>query len=608
MQKFKTLKITEITLNGFRCHKDNIVISADDMTLISGFNGKGKSSIAHAIAYAFYGVDAFGALDIDRILNENSDTVSVRIRFVGDNATAHEFSRVRCGDKTELTFDGYKIRQKDVETMLGDKETFLSLFNPTYFTEVMGSKARDFLELRLPVIKPEAVLAKMTDSERFILGKSDLGVPEVAIKKARETIRRLDEENTFIGGQIAELLKSESEKKAQSETLSSETKRLDNVVKSLRKRQFTKIDVDGLSIEKCMLDDKLSNADSSEAVQELKSLEAALFEVESREYQSIYTNPIVEINAKIQAMGMNHGGLKQRLESIKVGDRCPSCLVEITAANIDGIKAELQSEINSLREKGRNENLKLSELKDLDEKARATFNEFVQADIAKVKQQIAEHQQQHPDSKSKFYNRLREIDEVLKYGNLSEDEYTELVRSENDYDRLMREYHTLQNTDYPKRIADLQSNLSVNEIQKVLSDELITALQQYTAKRSEMALAGLKTTDVSIKLYDIVRTTGELKPCFKFLYCGREYSTLSLSEKIKAGLEITAMLRELVGLDYPVFIDNSESIGDYNTALLPTQTLFMRFVKSSEFGVKTRSIFTAPKITEVQNRQSEEAA
>ena len=610
MQKIKTLKIMELTLNGFRCHKDNIVIPADDMTLISGCNGKGKSSIAHAIAYALYGTDAFGTLDIDRILNENSDTVSVKIKFADETATAHEFGRVRCGDRTELTFDGYKIRQKDIDAMFGDKDTFLSLFNPSYFAEVMGSKARDFLELRLPVIKPEAVLAKMTESERLVLGlgKADLSVPEVTIKNTRSDIRRLDEDNAFIGGQIAELQKSDSEKSARITAIETETERLGKVIKALRDKQFSGIDVAGLNTEKCMLDDKLSGSGESTAADELKALQAALYEVESREYHSKFTEPMSKVEAELNAMAVSYNGLQGRLNSMQIGDKCPTCLTQITAENVGGIKAELQSQIESLMADGRAQRLKLNELKELDSKAKAVFYEFAQADIAKVKGWITEFQSRNPDNKSELYRRLNEIDDVLKRGNLSEAEHAELTRSDVALSRLVTEHNALQNTDYAKRIANLQSKQSENESRKVTADELISALQEYVAKRSELALAGLKTTDVSIKLFEVVRTTGEVKPCFKFLYGGREYPTLSLSEKIKAGLEITAMLRELIGVDFPVFIDNSESIGDYNTALLPTQTLFMRFVKGAEFGVKTRSISTMPKITEVKTQQSEEAA
>jgi hypothetical protein len=64
------------------------------------------------------------------------------------------------------------------------------------------------------------------------------------------------------------------------------------------------------------------------------------------------------------------------------------------------------------------------------------------------------------------------------------------------------------------------------------------------------------------------------------------------------------MLRDLVGCNYPIFIDDSESIGDFDNTLLPTQSLFMRFVKGAKFAVRTQQI---PKIKEVQTQLREAA-
>jgi hypothetical protein len=203
------------------------------------------------------------------------------------------------------------------------------------------------------------------------------------------------------------------------------------------------------------------------------------------------------------------------------------------------------------------------------------------------------------------YQRLNEINATLQRGNLSEDEYTEITRTAKALHDAVFELNALQDTDFAGRIAELQkSQYQLDESVKKAGG-IISALQQYTAKRTEIALSVLKMSSVTIRLYEIVRSTGELKPCFKFLYDGREYPTLSLSEKIKAGIEIAYMLRNLTGNNFPIFIDNSESIGDFNSNLLPEQSLLMRFVKGAEFSVKTKKI---PKIQELPIQKSEEAA
>jgi DNA repair exonuclease SbcCD ATPase subunit len=599
MQKIKAFKVTSLSLEGFRTHKNKVTLVMGDYTFISGDNGMGKSSIAHAIAYALYGVDAFGNQDIKSILNEESKTVSVNMVFSDHTGTKHTFSRTRTGNNTELQYDGYKIQQKDVNTMFGDKDTFLSLFNPTYFVEIMGNRAKEFLELRLPIIKHDEVFAKLSEHERQILCGSDLTVPEAAIKKKRAEIKQMESNCTFIGGQIAELSKAESEKATRLTELEDETTKLGRAIKVLQEKQFSGVDVDELNMEKCMLDDRLSRTESAKITQELKDLESILTELEIREYRSSYAKSISEIEAKLSGMAINHGELKQRLEAIRVGDRCPSCMVEINDDNIDGIKAVMQSQVDTLRENGRAEKLNLNELKELDMKARERFEEITQDDTAKTKRQIADFKKRNPDN-TKVYNRVNEINDILLRGNLSEDEHTELILTQKGLDKFVYEYNALQNSNNSERIAELQAKMGELETAQAKSNELIIALNQYTAKRSELALAGLKMPNVKIQLHEIINSTGELKPCFKFLYSsdgkGREYHTHSLAERIKAGLEVAAMLRELVGLDYPVFIDNSESIGRYDGIALPQQVLVMKFDKDAPLKVKFRNVAKVPQV------------
>jgi hypothetical protein len=85
-------------------------------------------------------------------------------------------------------------------------------------------------------------------------------------------------------------------------------------------------------------------------------------------------------------------------------------------------------------------------------------------------------------------------------------------------------------------------------------------------------------------LTELVKSTGEVKDCFKFSYDGRDYRCLSLSEKIKAGLEVSGLIKRLSGRNYPVFIDNSESICSID---MPSgQALLSRVVEGEDLNVR----------------------
>ena len=109
----------------------------------------------------------------------------------------------------------------------------------------------------------------------------------------------------------------------------------------------------------------------------------------------------------------------------------------------------------------------------------------------------------------------------------------------------------------------------------------------YLAARNELSFASLSMPQVKISLYDLVKTTGELKSAFRFQYNGRDYRRLSHSEKLRAGLEVSQLMKRLTGRRYPVFIDDVESI----TGLpkLPDQILLARVVPNAPLSIVTPS-------------------
>lgn len=88
------------------------------------------------------------------------------------------------------------------------------------------------------------------------------------------------------------------------------------------------------------------------------------------------------------------------------------------------------------------------------------------------------------------------------------------------------------------------------------------------------ALGKLRMNRVSITLYDVVKSTGEVKDVFRFTYEGRDYICLSHSERIRAGLEVAELIKRLLGVEYPTFIDDVESVPVIDN-VRPTGQVFM---------------------------------
>ena len=90
---------------------------------------------------------------------------------------------------------------------------------------------------------------------------------------------------------------------------------------------------------------------------------------------------------------------------------------------------------------------------------------------------------------------------------------------------------------------------------------------------------------VEISLYDVVKTTGEVKDTFRFTYNGRRYDRLSLSEKIRAGMEVSELMKRLTGRNYPQFIDNMESVDDIANVKPSGQVIMAKCVHGAPLSI-----------------------
>ena len=113
------------------------------------------------------------------------------MRFVDENGTLHELSRVRKSNRMTITYDGREVRQVDLTDLFGERDVFLSIFNPLYFIEELGNDGKNLLQRYLPALTKEDILAQMAGPAVEALRDEPLLSPEVESRKLRETIREL---------------------------------------------------------------------------------------------------------------------------------------------------------------------------------------------------------------------------------------------------------------------------------------------------------------------------------------------------------------------------------------------------------------------------------
>ena len=598
MKKIEQFQITSLMLSGFKSYEEPTELVFGNPTVITGGNGRGKSSIADAIAFAVTGCPFFGERGIDRLHNENNPDVAIRMCFVDETGTLHELNRTRRKNRMTITYDGYEIRQLDLADLFGERDVFLSIFNPLYFIEELGEDGKKLLERYLPTIPHETVLSQLSEPVREHLKNETILSPEGSLKRCREEIRGLEERITYLRGQ-KDLAASQGESHEQAEqelTLQADTLREE--IAELEQRQFSGMDVSDMQERLVELSGRYEEAardertDTSKLREQLQTLREKIARREVEKYQSKFTEALAEASARVKDLGVRYQRENAAYKAFHAGMECPACHRSVTEQSLSEVQAALKKVLSELYAAGSEQRAQLIELQEMDKKAADTFAQFKEDDLGKWAAEAAEMEQRCAslaEQASAETERLRaEIQTLtadLEYGNLSQSEYDHLGTCREELRQSEAKIAALQTMtaaqlpDFDREIA--QANANIAEIKRKMADVIA-----YISKRAELTFSQLKMNRVEISLYDVVKSTGEVKDTFKFQYGGRRYDRLSLSEKIRAGMEVSELMKRLTGRNYPVFVDNMESVDDLANVRPTGQIIMAKCVSGAALQVK----------------------
>lgn len=598
MKKIEQFQITSLMLSGFKSYEEPTELVFGNPTVITGGNGRGKSSIADAIAFAVTGCPFFGERGIDRLHNENNPDVAIRMCFVDETGTLHELNRTRRKNRMTITYDGYEIRQLDLADLFGERDVFLSIFNPLYFIEELGEDGKKLLERYLPTIPHETVLSQLSEPVREHLKNETILSPEGSLKRCREEIRGLEERITYLRGQ-KDLAASQGESHEQAEqelTLQADTLREE--IAELEQRQFSGMDVSDMQERLVELSGRYEEAardertDTSKLREQIQTLREKIARREGEQYQSKFTEALAEASARVKDLGVRYQRESAAYKAFHAGMECPACHRSVTEQSLPEVQAALKKVLSELYAAGSEQRAQLIELQEMDKKAADTFAQFKEDDLGKWAAEAAEMEQRCAslaEQASAETERLRaEIQTLtadLEYGNLSQSEYDHLGTCREELRQSEAKIAALQTMtaaqlpDFDREIA--QANANIAEIKRKMADVIA-----YISKRAELTFSQLKMNRVEISLYDVVKSTGEVKDTFKFQYGGRRYDRLSLSEKIRAGMEVSELMKRLTGRNYPVFVDNMESVDDLANVRPTGQIIMAKCVSGAALQVK----------------------
>lgn len=219
-------------------------------------------------------------------------------------------------------------------------------------------------------------------------------------------------------------------------------------------------------------------------------------------------------------------------------------------------------------------------------------------------------------NKEELCKLLSEIPEEADY---SQNE--EYVKLKAEHDKILADIAKLEYegadkvvTDLKAEKADLQSQLDeVNNViaqaannvaiddrietlrdeqkeigQKVADQEqMLYLLEEFIRfklnKVSESINSHFKT--VNFKLFEM-QLNGGMKDCCECTVNGVPYSTLNSGHRIVAGLDIIRSLSELYGVSVPIFVDNAESLNDFNVPDMDAQLILLSVSADKQLKVE----------------------
>ena len=641
----KKVFIKEILIENFKgCRSANY--NFGNKTMVFGSNASGKTTMFDAVTWLLFNKDSLGVekfnirpLDSDGNQIDNVEII-VEATFVVDGkekvlAKVQKQNWVKKRGSSEATLqgnvnsyevDGYPKTEKDYKECVADivgEDLFKMITSPTYFTSLKWKEQREILmkfvteitDLELALGNPqfeelvaEIVKAPSTDD---IQKKYQKALTEWK-KKAAEIPVRIDEaRKQKVDIDLAELELGKC-----------------SIQEQIQENLNKQIKEDGLL------------ESYSKIVDEISALQIAQQQLKTNANKDAYTKRI-EIKAKADEILFNKETVEKLLSKKQKEVVQQNSRLEFARKFLKGEQVkfrELQErkfDENSLfcklcgqplpltdREvlKGDYERNRTEELNRITERGTALNDEIkeVKAYIEKLTDEISETEQRVKELEDEYKEVLAEKENVVDNVNVEETaEYKELSKQIEDKKKQLLELSDTENAKKKLKIeesilrdslANIEREIAKSELNDLL-DERIIELQEEQKRVAQMvanqekmiflleefirfkmdaisASINDKFDGICFKLFEN-QLNGGLKECCECTVNGVPYSSLNNGHRIVAGLKIIKALQELYGVSAPIFVDNAESVNDFNFPKMDSQLILLSVSDDKKLRIVT---------------------
>ena len=312
--------------------------------------------------------------------------------------------------------------------------------------------------------------------------------------------------------------------------------------------------------------DKPDKPDTAQLDLNIRRATVALEDTLKKQYESKYAAEIENIQAELQLARQEYRKKEAAHHNVRAGVECPVCCRPITEDVLEATRNGIDRSMKALVQQGVEKNTQFAQLRELEQKAKDVFEQWKSEDTEKQQQRIAQLQKRRDEllsgdgaALSELLKQRQVLEEALDLGGLTAEEKMSLDALEAEMQGVSSDYEAMKAL-CERPVPDIDGK--VKELEELIrrKEDFISAALDYLGARNELTFRGLPLDQVGFSLFDILKTTGEVKNAFRFTYEGRDYRKLSHSERIFAGMEVSELMKALTGRNYPVFVDDSESV------------------------------------------------
>ena len=536
------------------------------------------------------------------------------------------------GNVNSFEIDGYPKSDADFKSYISGltqgEEMFKMLTNPQYFPSLKWKDQRDII-MKLVAEGSDTELAK-TDSKYASLidelekapstddirAKFSKALSEWKKKQAEIPVRIDEAEKSKVDVDVAEqeLLKADLERKI--EVLDECMDKSDARIDKLRGKEMN------CQFELSSVMTSMNNA----LAQKRREIENLRFDAESRlkdirsdisnhEKTIDYNkNVILDQSAKKNDFANRYNDEKKKEfdgskwvfdESTTV---CSLCGQRLPEDKIESLRADFsQKKVDAIERFNEEKAQRLAAIVD-DGNACAAMIEQLSENNKVLKTELNTlrlKEAEAVETLSKFDNQLSEMPDHADYA--QNPKYIELKTKQDKLNADISELESMGADEALNKIKEDKKNLQaqLNEVNKVIAqsannvaiddrietlrdeqkeigqkvadqEQMLYLLEEFIRfklnKVSESINSHFKT--VNFKLFEM-QLNGGMKDCCECTVNGVGYSDLNNGHKILAGLDIIRSLSELYGVSVPIFVDNAESLNEFNVPDMDAQLILL---------------------------------